>query len=155
MRASTEETAVHAKNRKLFLLTTACLEAATGLGLLLLPSVLFAVLFGSKPPEVDAIFIARVAGVALFAIGIASWMARTDTLNQAQRGLLTGILVYNVAVSALLTFAGSVLMMRGVLLWPAVALHATLAVWCFSCLRPDTSARHSRSEAVDRWTPKN
>jgi hypothetical protein len=129
-------------------------EAATGLGLLLLPSVLLAALVGLRSPAVDTIFMARVAGVALLAIGIASWMARPDTLTQSQRGLLTGILVYNVAASALLTFAGSVLMMRGVLLWPAVALHAVLAVWCFSCLRPDGITIGSYDDGAGKSTPK-
>jgi hypothetical protein len=69
-------------------------------------------------------------------------MARNDTRTPAQLGLLTGILIYNVAASMLLAFAGAVLEMTGVLLWPAVAVHAILAVWCFGCLRPDSIARH-------------
>ena len=84
---------------------------------------------------VDTIFIGRIAGAALLAIGIASWMARSDTPTPAQLGLLTGIFVYNTTTSMLLAFAGAVLKMVGILLWPAVALHAILAVWCFSCLR--------------------
>ena len=133
-----------ATSRKLFLLVTAFVEAATGLGLLILPAALFAILLGLEQATVDAIFVGRIAGAALLAIGIASWMARSDTLTPAQSGLLTGILIYNAAASMLLAFAGAVLKMIGVLLWPAVALHAILTVWCFSCLR-----------AVDRRTPKN
>ena len=134
---------MHAGNRKLFLVITALVEAATGLCLLFLPAVLFAVLLGLDHATVDAIFVGRLAGAALLAIGIASWMARIDTRTPAQLGLLTGILIYNVAASMLLAFAGAVLKMIGVLLWPAVAVHAILAVWCFSCLRPDSIARHS------------
>jgi hypothetical protein len=129
---------MRATNRKLFLLVTAFVEAATGLCLLFLPAILFAVLFGLREATVDAIFVGRIAGAALLAIGIASWMARSDTLTPAQLGLLTGILIYDVAASMLLAFAGAVLKMIGFLLWPAVALHAILAVWCFSCLRPDS-----------------
>jgi hypothetical protein len=40
-------------------------EAATGLCLLFLPAVLFAVLFGLKKATVDAIFVGRVAVAAL------------------------------------------------------------------------------------------
>ena len=134
---------MHAKNRKLFLLITAFVEAATGLCLLFLPVVLFTVLLGLDHATVDAIFVGRLAGAALLTIGIASWMARNDTRTPAQLGLLTGILIYNVAASMLLAFAGAVLKIIGVLLWPAVAVHAILAVWCFICLRPVRIARHS------------
>jgi hypothetical protein len=126
-----------ASNRKLFLLTTALVEAATGLCLIFLPTIVFAVLLGLDHPTVDAIFVGRLAGVALFAIGIASWIARVDTRNPAQFGLLAGILIYDAAASMLLAFAGSILKMIGILLWPAVAIHAILAVWCFSCLQPE------------------
>jgi hypothetical protein len=134
---------MYARNRKLFLLITALVEAATGLCLLFLPAVLFTVLLGLDHATVDAIFVGRLAGAALLAIGIASWMARTDTRTPAQLGMLTGILIYNLAASMLLAFAGAVLKMIGVLLWPAVAVHAILAVWCFSCLRPDSITRQS------------
>ena len=126
---------MHATNRKLLLLITALVEAATGLCLLILPAMLFAVLLGLERATVDTIFIGRIAGAALLAIGIASWMARSGTPTPAQLGLLTGIFVYNTTTSMLLAFAGAVLKMVGILLWPAVALHAILAVWCFSCLR--------------------
>jgi hypothetical protein len=131
---------MHATSRKLFLIVTAFAEAATGLSLLILPGALFAILLGLEHASVDARFVGRIAGAALLAIGVASWMARTDALTQAQRGLLTGILVYNTTASMLLAYAGAVLKMIGVLLWPAFALHAILAVWCFACLRPDRSA---------------
>ena len=120
---------------KLLLLVTAYLEAAAGLFLLLLPTVVFAVLLGLDHAAVDTIFVGRLTGAALLAIGIASWIARTGTLTQAHLGLLTGIFVYDAAAAMLLAFAGAVLGMTGILLWPAVALHAVLAIWCLSCLR--------------------
>jgi hypothetical protein len=128
---------MQAGNRKLFLIITALVEAATGLCLLFVPAVLFAVLLGLGHATVDAIFVGRLAGAALLAIGVASWMARSDTRTPAYLGLLTGILIYNAAASMLLAYAGVVLKMAGVLLWPAVAVHAILAVWCFGCLQPE------------------
>jgi len=137
-------------NRKLFLLITAFVEAATGFCLLLLPDVVFRLLLGVGQATAEAILVGRIAGAALLAIGIASWMARADTFTPAQRGLLTGILIYDAAASMLLAFAGAVLKLIGALLWPAVALHAILAIWCLGCLRPDRIARGSRGDAVDR-----
>jgi hypothetical protein len=146
---------MHATNRKLLLLTTAFVEVATGLCLLFLPAVLLTILLGSEHATDDALLVGRIAGAAVLAIGIASWMARTDAFTPAQLGLLTGILIYDAAASMLLAYAGAVLKMVGVPLWPAVALHAILALWCLSCLRPDSAVRGSSSEAVDRRTPKN
>jgi hypothetical protein len=42
---------------------------------------------------------------------------------------------YNIAVVALLASAGIWLGLRGVALWPAVALYAGLTVWGLTCLR--------------------
>jgi hypothetical protein len=126
---------MQAGSRKLFLLITALVETATVLRLLFLPAILFAVLLGLGHAEIATIFVGRLAGAALLAIGIASFIARADT--SAQLGLLTGILVYNMAASILLAYAGLVLNMTGVLLWPAGAIHAILAVRCFISLRPE------------------
>ncbi|MER9405643.1 hypothetical protein NKI36_16545 [Mesorhizobium caraganae] len=115
--------------RKLFLIVIAAVEAATGLGLLLLPSVPLALLLGLASGTVEAIFVGRIAGVALLSIGVASWMARKDELNPSLSGLLVGILIYNTAVTILLVYAGAVLKMTGVILWPVIAFHAVLAVW--------------------------
>ena len=131
---------MHATNRKLLLLVMAFAEGATGLCLLVLPAVLLAVLLGVEQPTVDATFVGRIAGAALLAIGVASWMTRDDTGSAAPRGLLVGLLIYNAVVALLLAYAGAVLAMAGILLWPTVALHAILAMWCFMCLRPDRRA---------------
>jgi hypothetical protein len=115
--------------RNLFLIVIAAVEAATGLALLLLPSVPFALLLGLESATVEAIFVGRIAGAALLAIGAASWMARKDESNSSLFGLLVGILIYNTAVSILLVYAATVLKTTGVMLWPTVAFHALLAVW--------------------------
>ena len=53
--------------------------------------------------------------------------------------LVMGALIYDLAAAALLACAGLFANLAGVLLWPAVALHAALAVWCvFAVLGPDS-----------------
>jgi hypothetical protein len=146
---------MHATNRKLFLVITALLETAIGLSLLFLPALPMAVLLGLEPATVETLFVGRVAGAALLAIGIASWIARVDTFTPALFGLLTGLFIYDATAAILLVFAGTVLKMIGVLLWPTVALHAALAAWCLSCLRADRFVNNSRSEDAKRATPKN
>jgi hypothetical protein len=145
---------MHATDPKLLLVVTAVVEGATGLCLFVLPALLFALLFGWEQATVDANFVGRIAGASLLAMGIASWMARDDALTPAQRGLLAGILVYNAATAMLLAFAGVVLKMVGILLWPALALHAILAVWCVRSLWPDRIKRGSGGAAVEGRTPR-
>ena len=48
------------------------------------------------------------------------------------------MLIYDVAAAALLAYAGLVLNMVGLALWPAVVLHAALAGWCVVCLLGNT-----------------
>src|SRR5215217_6805628 len=105
---------MHATDLKLLLVVTAVVEGATGLCLFVLPALLFALLLGWEQAAVDANFVGRIAGASLLAMGIASWMARDDALTPTQRGLLTGILVYNAATAMLLAFAGVVLKMVGI-----------------------------------------
>ena len=126
-----------ATSGKLFLFITALVEGTVGICLLFLPAVLFALLLGLEQAAAETIFVGRIAGAALLAIGVASWLARNDSFTAAQLGLWSGIFIYNATVSTLLVYAGTVFKMNGILLWPTVAIHAILAVWCLDCLRQD------------------
>jgi hypothetical protein len=108
-----------------FLAVTAAIEAAAGLGLLALPDVAVKLLLGAEISG-PAVPLGRVAGVALLALGLACWLAR----GHAASALASPMLLYNCGVAAVLGMAG-VSGMTGVLLWPAVALHAAMAVWSF------------------------
>ena len=113
----------------------AIIETATGLGLMAVPSVVVRLLLGSPLGTSAAVMLARVAGAALIALGVACWLARDDTQSRAARGLVVAMLIYNIAATALLAFAGIGLGLHGVALWPAVVLHAAMGVWCGTCLR--------------------
>jgi hypothetical protein len=60
--------------------------------------------------------VARVAGIALIALGIACWRGPP----------LVGMLIYSALVTMYLVYLGLVSGLTGVFLWPAVALHAIL-----------------------------
>jgi hypothetical protein len=117
-------------NRKLLFLVTAAIEAGTGLILLVVPAVPLALLLGSTEAAPETRLVGRVTGAALLAIAVSCWLAREDKGSPAQSGVLFGVLVYDVAAALLLAYAGAVLNMAGVALWPAVTLHAVLAAWC-------------------------
>ena len=114
---------------------TAIIEASTGLGLLAVPSVVVRLLLGSPLGTSAAVVLARVAGAALLALGVACWLARDDTQSRATRGLVVAMLIYSIAATAFLAFAGIGLGLHGVVLWPAVILHAAMGFWCVGCLR--------------------
>ncbi len=119
---------------KRFLTLTAIIEAATGLALIAVPTIVVRLLLGAEISGAS-IPLGRVAGAALLALGVACWLARDDTQSRAARGLAVAMLIYNIAATAVLAFAGIGLGLHGVALWPAVVLHAAMAVWCVGCLR--------------------
>src|SRR3984957_18234945 len=106
-----------------FLAVTAAIEGVAGLGLVALPDVVVRLLLGADISGA-AIPLGRVAGLALLALGLASWLTR----GQAASALISAMLLYNCGVAAVRAMAG-VSWMTGVLLWPAIALHAAMAVW--------------------------
>jgi len=119
--------------RNLFI-GTAVLEAGVGLALVALPSQLATILLGSSLDSAVALTIARVAGVALCALGLACWLARHDGGSHAARGLVTALVLYNAAASMILLYAGVALGLSSVALWPTVLIHAAMAAWCVTRL---------------------
>ena len=122
-------------NSKSLLSVTGALEAATGLALLVMPSVVVELLLGSSPGTLSGVTVSRVAGVALFALGVVCWLAREDAASRAAKGLVAAMLLYNIAVAAVLAHAGLVSGLVGIGLWPGIVLHVSMAVWCIVFLR--------------------
>jgi hypothetical protein len=109
------------------LTVAAVAELATGLALLIIPSLVGQLLLGTELNGV-AIPIARVTGIALLALGIACWPGRFA---------LVGMVTYSTLVALYLAYLGFAGGFVGVLLWPAVALHIVLAVLLMAALRSD------------------
>ena len=118
----------------IFLIVTALVEAGAGLMLLVTPSLATRLLLDIDRPAPEALVVGRVCGAALLAIGVACWFARSDRGSLSQRGVLRAALVYNIGAVVVLGSAGLTLRPIGVGLWPGVALHAGLAVWCLACI---------------------
>jgi hypothetical protein len=90
-------------------------EAATGVALLIVPSLVGQLLFGAELTGV-AIPLARVTGIALIGLGVACWPCTP----------LVGMLTYSSAVTLYLVYLGYAGGLSGILLWPAVVLHMIL-----------------------------
>ena len=119
---------------------TAILESATGLALLLAPALLASLLFGVGLDSPIGLVVARIAGAALLALGVACWLARDEGRSRSALGLIAALMLYNLAATMVLIHAGIGMKLSGIALWPAVVAHIALAFWCTACLRP-TKAR--------------
>jgi hypothetical protein len=91
-------------------------ESATGAALLLVPSLVGHLLLGAELTGI-AVNLARVAGIALIGLGVACWPGPPRL----------GMLIYSAAVALYLAYIGVTVVSTGMLLWPAVVLHAIIA----------------------------
>jgi hypothetical protein len=90
-------------------------EAATGVGLLIVPALVGKLLLGVELDGI-ALVVARVAGIAVIALAIACWPGTP----------LLGMLIYSAAITLYLAYLGVSGGSNGILLWPAVLLHLIL-----------------------------
>jgi len=109
-----------------WLVLAAVLEMATGVALLIVPSLTGQLLFGAALTGL-AITIARVTGIALIALGVACWPGTA----------LVGMVTYGAAVAMYLAYLGLAGGSTGVLLWPVAFLHTILT----ALLALDTQTR--------------
>jgi hypothetical protein len=116
---------------KKVLTVAAVAEVATGMALLVVPSLVVRLLFGEELTGI-VIPVARVLGIALLALGVCCWPDSTA---------LCGMLTYGALVTLYLAYLGLTGGFTGILLWPAVVLHGILTVllartW-FQSRKPD------------------
>jgi hypothetical protein len=109
---------------KKILIFAAVAEATTGLALLIVPSLVGQLLLGAELNGL-AVTVARVAGIALIALGVACWPGTP----------LVGMLIYSGAVTLYLAYIGFT--GGGILLWPAVVLHVIITVVLIRALTRD------------------
>jgi hypothetical protein len=105
---------------KKLLIFASVAQTATGLGLLTLPSLVGQLLLGVELTGIAAT-VARVTGIALIALGVACWP------NNISLQAFYGMLTYGTIVALYLAYVGAS-GTAGVLLWPAVAVHAVLSI---------------------------
>ena len=104
---------------------TAAAEAATGLALLAVPPIVVRLLFGAEIACAGTV-ITRIGGISLIALGLACWPGR-DSGGRANRALY-GMLTYSALATLYLGYLGAVGEWVGILLWPAVGLHAVVTI---------------------------
>jgi hypothetical protein len=130
---------------KLLLIIAAVIEASAGLALIILPTVAVSLLLGVPLDTPAGLVAGRIAGAALVALAIACWQARNGERGGPSTGVVEAMLFYNFVATILLVYAGTRLDLHSALLWPAIALHFCLGVWCLLNLW-FTHRKLSRSE---------
>ncbi len=114
--------------------TSAVVEVATGLALIATPVFVGQALLGAVLPS-PGIMVARCFGIALLALALAVWPAGDGT---GGRSAARAMLLYNALIALYLTRLGAHWHTKGMLLWPAVALHvgvALLLAWSWRNVR--------------------
>jgi hypothetical protein len=109
--------------QKSVVMTAAWVEIVAGAAILAMLGTACRLLFATAPEGMSRP-IGRLAGIALVALGVASLPFRSAGL---QRRAVQGLVVYNMGATILLAWVAIATAFRGVLLWPAVILHAVIA----------------------------
>jgi hypothetical protein len=114
--------------KKVILAFAALGEAAAGVVLLAYPTIAVRLLFGVEITGAGLVM-SRVVGICFIALGVACWPGTVVDWP------LCGMLTYSILVMLYLVVIGFGGEFLGKLLWPAVALHATLTIlllWAWS-----------------------
>ena len=118
---------------KTLLSITAVFECLTGIALIAIPSAVVPLLLGIPFDDDNLHVISGITGAALIAIGMACWLSRNSGPQAAFIG--KSILCYNLLAGLILLYGAIGLGLSAVGLWPAIAVHVGLAVWCIFSLR--------------------
>ncbi len=128
------------------LAVTAATEGVTGVAVAIAPLLVVRLLFGAEPSGAG-LAVSRLAGIALFALGLACWPARDASAGQTSA--LRAMSTYNVLATLYLSALGVRGDWVGPLLWPAAAAHAVLSAWCLIVLlRPRGHVRAATTGAI-------
>ena len=113
-------------------------EIGTGIAFMADPAIVVSLLLGGDVSSVG-IPLGRCFGIALLALGIACWPSRETAAGS--RPAFRAMLIYNVLIAAYLAWQGTAAHMAGILLWPAVLLHAGVALLLAWTQRDASSSR--------------
>jgi len=111
-------------SRRVLVFTTS-VEAATGLAALAAPALVGRLLLGVDFTG-EAVVVARCFGIALVALSVGCRPGGEPPAAPLQA--VRGMALYNAGIAICLGYAGAVLQLWGPLLWPAVAIHAVVAL---------------------------
>ena len=115
-------------------------EGGTALLLMFDPALVVKLLVGADVTAI-AVVVGRCFGITLLALSVACWPGRGQAGGDSPAA--RGMLLYNALIALFLAYLFVAEHMSGILLWPAVVLHAAVAlllVWTWRDARSATSS---------------
>ena len=103
----------------------AAVEIAAGLIFMISPSLVARLVLNAELSAAGEA-VGRVGGFGLLGLGLACWLGSAPV--GAKSAAIRGLLAYNVLAAIFFTYLGVQGTLVGILLWPAAALHAILAI---------------------------
>ena len=114
-----------ANSRAKILAFASVAEGGTGIALLAVPATVARLLLGADVSGAPAV-LGRCFGIALLALALACWPGRTGGGKGSTA--VRAMFAYNALIALYLAYLGTAGHMTGPLLWPAIALHAIVAL---------------------------
>ena len=113
------------------------LEVITGLALIFKPAIVIKLLLGVDASGMEMV-IGRCFGIGLFGLVFACWPDTQKSVSGT--AAFRGMLIFNALIAAYLAYLGIVGPLGGVLLWPAVGVHAVMTGLLVRSMRLDPPA---------------
>jgi hypothetical protein len=113
-----------ARSEAMWVAAAAGLELLTGVGLVVAPSLLARLLFGSEM-NASGDLVARISGLVMLCLALGCW---PRAFKGEDRQAVVPLLALSVLATVFLIYVGMGGVNVGVLLWPAAAAHLILAV---------------------------
>jgi hypothetical protein len=104
--------------------TAAGLEVVTGAGLVVAPSLLASLLFGSEM-NASGDLVGRISGLVMVCLALGCW---PRSLDGEDRQAIPPLLALSLLATIYLIYVGTRGVNVGVLLWPAAVAHLILAI---------------------------
>ncbi len=111
---------------KSFLSLTAILEGLTGFGLIAVPVPLVSLLIGVPLTGAGGMMAAYIAGAAIITVAFCCWLSKKNATDFAA---VKAMVVYNIAVPAILLYGVINYRLTGIPLWFVVFIHIVFAIW--------------------------
>lgn len=124
-------------SRKVLALSSA-MEIATGVASLVAPAIVVRLLLGTELTGIG-IALGRCFGITLIALGLACWPSGQQAGGNSAAA--RAMLFYNALIASYLAYLFVVRHQDGILLWPAVALHAAVVLVLVLALNRERTAR--------------
>ena len=132
---------------KQFLIFTAIIEGATGIGFILFPSIVVGVLLKLTLTLPGEIIVCHIAGVAIFSISLISWLS---ALGVGHVNMIKVLLFYNLAIPCILIYGIAKFELSAVALWVVIIFHLIQSIISVVLLSKNKTHKQRQGHILQR-----